>query len=191
MTTPAVHHDRRRGDRPTTRSPEDVQSPSVLHIDVAEAVRQVQVAPLPPVLKRDPMDTVLLEEAARCAGYDLSVMPRRELVAVALREAVRERAWRDQAEQQAVELTQRGNDALDQLEEAVEACNALHAERQQLLGILFELVAWCAPRLHCAPSSEDVLARIRALGSGFIQHQPLPRILAMDGGVTETEADHA
>jgi hypothetical protein len=162
-----------------------MSAPAILHIDAQECLAAahepavparvtLDLAALARVVEREPfplypphplsaMELQLLESARACAADDPAMHPRRELVAAALREAAREQYWRDRAELEAAQVR--------------EQVRALRTARSELLGIVFELVAWAAVQLNCAPSAKDVLTRLRAMGTGLVP--------------TDTSADHA
>lgn len=149
--------------------PAEPAAPTVLHIDVAECTRAGTAVPAPPMPypERDAMELQLLEAAKDCAANGAQ-LPRRELVAVALREAARHEWWRDQAEAEAAAL---------KLELAALAkAHATHVEelrhqRKQAFSVLFEIIAWAAHQLGCEPSGKAVLAAIRSRGTGWLQHE--------------------
>jgi hypothetical protein len=141
-------------------------SPTILHVDVAECVRDLEpTSPATPMPhpERDAMELQLLTAAKDCAAGGAQ-LPRRELVAVALREAARQEWWRDQAEAEKEALRR-------QLDLTQAQAVKLRTQQRQLLGLFFEIVAWAAHQLGCEPSGKAVLAAIRARGSGWLQHE--------------------
>lgn len=146
----------------------DSGGPSVLHIDVAGTLAQVAVEPLGPMPHpEDAMELQLLQAAKDCAAGK-EQLPRRELVAAALREVERQEWWRDLAESKVEELRAE----LETLKRERAADLALHHEqRRKLLTLHFELVAFVAHHLDCLPSSGVVMAQVRALGSGYLRHE--------------------
>lgn len=180
MSAPAVST-RRADGAPTLHEP---QAPCLLHIDpqslfleataptpkaapsatidIAAIARQVSPEPLParaPALT--PLELQLLDAAEQCARGDAAMPPRRELVGAALREAERERWWRDVAE---AESEARRHTIL-RLEREL---SDVRAARRDLLNLLFEIVGWAAGVLGCKPAAREVFPRIRARGS-FLQ----------------------
>ncbi len=140
-------------------------APDTLTIDVAVALAQITPPPLGPMPHpEDAMELQLLQAAKDCAAGK-EQLPRRELVAVALREAERQQWWRDTAEAEGVRL-QRELDRLaaDRAREAAEHLE----ERRRLLSLHFELITWAAKQLGCDPSSTTVLATIRARSAGGV-----------------------
>lgn len=148
--------------------PTEPASPTILHIDVAECTRAGLGPPATPMPhpERDAMELQLLAAAEDCAAGG-SQVPRRELVAVALREAARQQWWRDQAEAEKEALRRQ----LDLTEPHAAKVQELRTQQRQLLGLFFEIVAWAAHQLGCEPSGKAVLAAIRARGSGWLQHE--------------------
>ncbi len=145
------------------------ESPAQCHIDVAAlvaATSEAKSARPMPYPEQDAMELQLLAAARLCADGGVQ-LPRRELVAVALREAARQEWWRDQAEAEAAalrrELVAAGQAHALQLQE-------LRTQRVSLLGLLFEMVAWAATQLRCAATGDAVITAIRAKGSGFLRH---------------------
>lgn len=152
-------------------------APAVLHIDLADVAAAAATAPAPSAPRPlDALELALLEEARRCvAAAPGTLPPRRELVAVALREAERHQWWRDQAEARAQELAHALSVEVAQAEE-------VRRQRHETLQVFFEVVAYVAPQLGCDANPRDVLARIRARGSGLLAHAPVPPHLPMDQG---------
>lgn len=140
------------------------QAPAILHIDLAEAAaaaRAETTQPRPYPHPEDATELLLLEQATKCAAGDRTQDPRRELIAVALREVERQRYWRDEAEAREQQLLAAYR--------ALEASNrALREQRSDALALVFELTAFAATTLGCEPAAREVLARIRAKGSGFL-----------------------
>lgn len=124
-------------------------APAILHIDLAALAATLPPAAVrAPAPKLDAMELELLRMAERCAGGDLSMPPRRELIGAALREAERERWWRDEAEAEGVRLRA-------QVAE-------LRLQRRDLLSLVDELLGWASGVLGCMPAGREVLQRIRA-----------------------------
>jgi hypothetical protein len=133
-------------------------APDTLHIDIAAALAQAaSAAPLGPMPHPETAMELHLLQSARECGAGLAQLPRRELVAVALREAERQQWWRDQAEAEVVRLQREVAQLRDQ--------------RHKLLALHFELVAWASHQIGCLSSSEAVLAKIREKGSGLMRHE--------------------
>lgn len=144
------------------------QAPAILHIDLAEAAeaaRAETTQPRPYPHPEDATELLLLEQATKCAAGDRTQDPRRELIAVALREVERQRYWRDEAEAREQQLLA----ASRTLEESN---RTLRGQRSDALALVFELTAFAATTLGCEPSAREVLARIRAKGSGFLPPAP-------------------
>lgn len=155
----------------------DPAAPAVLHIDLAEVAAVAAAAPMPSAPRPlDALELALLEEARRCVQAAPGTLPpRRELVAVALREAERHQWWRDQAEARAQEVAHA-------LSVAVEQAEDVRRQRHETLQVLFEVVAYAAQQLGCPSNPREVLARIRARGSGLLPHAPVPPALTIDQG---------
>jgi hypothetical protein len=155
--------------QPGTVLPAEPAAPTILHVDVAECVRDLETpsraTPMPHP-ERDAMELQLLAAAKDCAAGGTQ-LPRRELVAVALREAERQQWWRDQAEAEKEALRQQ----LDLTQAHAAKLQELRTQQRQLLGLFFEIVAWAAHQLGCEPSGKAVLKAIRAFGSGWLQHE--------------------
>lgn len=101
------------------------------------------------------MEHELLQQAEKCAAGEKAQSPRRELVAVALREAARQRAWRDHAERRAVVLQQ-------QVTALESAARSARTTRRGLVVLNAELLAFASAHFGCAMDSDVVLAKIRA-----------------------------
>ncbi len=135
------------------------QAPAPLHIDVAETLMTIgeprarAAMPHPETA----MELQLLEAARDCAEGK-GQLPRRELVAVALREAERQQWWRDQAEAEK-EALRRELAVLTRAHD--EYVQEMRQQRKHLMGLLFELITWASGQLKCRPSAEAVLAAIR------------------------------
>lgn len=139
-------------------------TPAAVYLDLATAAHEAMGHHDRPPLGEDPpppytaMEHALLEEARKCAAApigDASLPPRREHIAVALREVRREQCLRDAAE--ARELT-----LIAEIRRATATVSALRETRQGLFAIQHELIAALAERIGCEPSAKAVLARIRA-----------------------------
>jgi hypothetical protein len=105
-------------------------APGILHIDLGAIAAAVGAATDEPVVPMSPMEAELLEAARKCAAGDALQPPRRELVAVALREVRREQALRDRAGATEMQLRH-------QLRAARETGDGL-------LDLYYELVRWIA-----------------------------------------------
>ena len=150
--------------------PAEPEAPMLFHVDVAEIVRDAAprvLATRMPHPEKDAMELQLLVAAQDCAAGGMQ-LPRRELVAVALREVASQEWWRVQAEAEAAALKRE----LATLESAhALQVQDLRQQRRGLMQLLFEIVAWASPVLGCEPSGRDVIAAIRAKGSGSLQHE--------------------
>lgn len=145
------------------------EAPAQYHVDMVECLRNAEAAqaaqPMPHP-ETDPMELQLLQAAKDCAAGGAQ-LPRRELVAVALREAERQQWWRDHAEAEAVALKRE----LATLESAhAGQVQELRQQRRDLMQLLFELIAWASHVLGCEPSGRAVIGAIRAKGSGLLSH---------------------
>lgn len=130
-----------------------------VRVDVGAATARVGEIPDEPPAPYDAMEHQLLQEAVTCAAGGKQP-PRRELVAVALREVRREQVLRDRAE--AAEL------ALQQQVRALEsAATAARETRRGLVMFNAELLAFAAEQLGCALDSDVVRARLRARRPGL------------------------
>lgn len=149
----AATGDERRGRAPVVESGD----PAVLHIDVAKAVALAEaiaaapdgvvVVPATKVAPLDAMEWQLLEAAKACAANDPKQPPRRELVAVALREVQREQAFRDDAESRCRLLEQQGREN--------------RQLRHDQFVLFYELVRFIARTHGTEPSATAVLAYVR------------------------------
>jgi hypothetical protein len=111
------------------------EAPPMVRIDLASVLDAVRST------DRPALDDELLEQARRSAIGAANQPPRRELIAVALREVAREQRLRGE----------------------VEATNTVLREtRRTLLMIQVELVGHLATALGCDPDPKQVLARLRA-----------------------------
>lgn len=150
--------------------PAEPAAPTILHLDVGEisaAVGKAHVERPMPYPECDAMELQLLAAAKDCAAGGTQ-LPRRELVAVAVREIARQEWWRDQAEAEAAALKRE----LATLESAhALQLQELRQQRRGLTQLLFEMIAWASHVLGCAPSGRDVIAAIRAKGSGYLRHE--------------------
>lgn len=145
--------DERRGRAPVVESAD----PAVLHIDVAKAVAMAEaiatdphgvvVVPATKAMPLDAMEWQLLEAAKACAANDAKQPPRRELVAVALREVQREQAFRDDAESRCRLLEQQGRENREL--------------RHDQFVLFYELVRFIARTHGVEPSATAVLAYVR------------------------------
>lgn len=130
----------------------DRAAPGVL-IDVAAAARAAGQHADDPVVPSSPLEVELLEAARSCAAGDTRQPPRRELVAVGLREVRREQV------------------RVDQLLDRLIASQAREAELREtqrgLLAIQGELVRWLGHALGIRDASvRVVLERVRTLLRG-------------------------
>lgn len=150
--------------------PAEPGAPTILHVDAAEIVAEIgdtHAARPMPHPERDAMELQLLAAATDCAAGGQQ-LPRRELVAVAVREIERQQWWRDQAEAEAAALKRE----LATLESAhALQLQELRQQRRGLTQLLFEMIAWASHVLGCEPSGRDVIAAIRAKGSGYLRHE--------------------
>jgi hypothetical protein len=116
--------------------------PGMVHIDVAEVLERATRH------ARPAMDEQLLEQARRCAAGAENQPPRRELVAVVLREVAREQRIRGEAEASLL---------------------VSNETRRDLLLIVSELVGFVATQLHIDPDPRMVLQRIRAMRPSSVE----------------------
>lgn len=129
-----------------------------VHIDVAAAVDEAARV-TPPSASRPPalteVEHLMLAQARRCAAGEPAVPPRRELVAVALKEAAREQWWRDHAEAEAEARRVR----IAELERQLQV---LQSQRDRLVLVTADLVQFAARALDCLPVTAVVMERVRA-----------------------------
>lgn len=130
-------------------------APAILHIDLGAVVDAMGETPDDAPVPFTALEAQLLEAARLCAAGDVAQPPRRELVAVALRQVRREEAVRDrQYDQGAAQLR-----LIAQLRET----------QRGLLAINSELLAALSEQFHCEPSASAVLAHVRATRSTLTQ----------------------
>jgi hypothetical protein len=128
----------------------DPAAPGILHIDLAAIAAEVGSEPDEPVVPMSAMETELLEAARKSAAGDATQPPRRELIAVALREVRREEALRDRAGATEMQLRR-------QLRAAREAGD-------DLLAMYYELVRWIAAEHGIEANASAVMEFVRPLG---------------------------
>lgn len=150
LATGHVSRDR-RGQPPI---PEPA-APAILRFDLAAIVEAVGEAADEAPVPFTALEAQLLDAAHRCAAGDAAQPPRRELVAVALRQVRREEAVRDRQYARGAEQQR----AIAQLRET----------QRGLLAINAELVAALAEQFGCTPSASDVLTHVRASRSTLAQ----------------------
>ncbi|MHB1297320.1 MAG: hypothetical protein ACYC0B_02225 [Gemmatimonadaceae bacterium] len=148
----------RRGEPQAAPELGDSGAPAVLHIDLAALAAEIGSAPLEVPTPLTAHEELMLSEARRSARGDQDQPPRREMIAVALKALDREIAWRDQAEQRALER--------------MRTIARLREQRLKYMAIVFELAGWIASRAGISPGLHTVLAYVRSFRSGLLPEAP-------------------
>lgn len=163
------------GDLPDLRA----EPGTLVQLDVGAAAARVGMIPDEAPVPYDAMEHQLLQQAVKCAAGDKQQQPRRELVAVALREVRREQALRDRAEAAELELQR-------QVKHLTDAAKTARTTRRGLVVLNAELLAFAAEHFGCTMDSATVLAKIRAarpgLSAAIAAEQGTPALTAVPRG---------